>query len=527
MAGTLSASRTSCPDGSCTEGGERVDSVDVPIIQSNEESRDKYDATTESFLTRESCSDFVAIDILEEGATETAVDPGQIDLHYSDVREPWGYDPHPEHGVRPCSVASFFIMQASAARHADATRGMVAAEPRHRSAADETGTNGASGAVGADGDRGNAENTRRRVDRRSRGGKRSGAGTAVQEEVMENPDELIEEGVPMTAKDVANEIGSAADHWAGDHSRSGGGTETPRCGGSRYQNQDESCYPGAAWTTLHILAILAWTFDKCAMTSRRTNHSKAAIRVYEAFQPVAGGEVAVEVEIPDGEWEVWLNAPSGGIRGAVLSPPPGTRHLSVIGSARTVELVAWGPHPASPSSHPFFPPPFSTVPPPPSLSSTPHQNGGEPPGVFANSKLFDHPGTIYYEDGALPGDSSSPSFSSSPISTYSASVLTVLHVRAGSEYAGDLMAIGFHHQPAAMAMLGAQHCSPGAGGGVPGGGAAEERVWRAAGDGGPCCHERLCNELLWRGVGQGRLALTLPASTHRCHLVREQRCMFS
>ncbi|CAI5535825.1 unnamed protein product [Closterium sp. Naga37s-1] len=63
---------------------------------------------------------------------------------------------------------------------------------------------------------------------------------------------------------------------------------------------------------------------------------------YEAFQPVAGGEVAVEMEIPDGDWEVLLNAPSGGIRGAVHAPPPGTRRLSVIGSASTVELVAWG-----------------------------------------------------------------------------------------------------------------------------------------------------------------------------------------
>ncbi|CAI5535095.1 unnamed protein product [Closterium sp. Naga37s-1] len=63
---------------------------------------------------------------------------------------------------------------------------------------------------------------------------------------------------------------------------------------------------------------------------------------YEAFQPVAGGEVAVEMEIPDGDWEVLLNAPSGGIRGAVHAPPPGTRRLSVIGAASTVELVAWG-----------------------------------------------------------------------------------------------------------------------------------------------------------------------------------------
>ncbi|CAI5485749.1 unnamed protein product [Closterium sp. Naga37s-1] len=186
MATTSSASRATCHDGSCTEGGERVERVDVPITQSTEESRDKYDATTESFLTRESCSDFVAIDILEEGATVTAVDPGRIDLHYSDVREPWGYDPHPELGVRPCSVASFFIMQASVARHADTTRGMVAAEPRHRSSAGET-------AVGSDGDRGTAEHARRWVDRRSRGGKRSGSGAAVQEEVMEDPDELIEE----------------------------------------------------------------------------------------------------------------------------------------------------------------------------------------------------------------------------------------------------------------------------------------------------------------------------------------------
>ncbi|CAI5493416.1 unnamed protein product [Closterium sp. Naga37s-1] len=196
---------------------------------------------------------------------ETAVDLGRIDLHYLDVREPWGYDPHPEHGVRPCSVASFFIMQASAARHADATRGMVAASPRHRFSADETGTNGSSAAVGADGGRGTTEHARRWVDRGSRGRKRSGAGAAVQEEVMEDPDELMEE------------------------------------------------------------VTVAQSIIK-----------------YKAIQPVAGGEVAVGMEILDGEWEVLLNALLGGIRGAVLSPPPGKRHLSVIGSARTVELVAWG-----------------------------------------------------------------------------------------------------------------------------------------------------------------------------------------
>ncbi|CAI5523118.1 unnamed protein product [Closterium sp. Naga37s-1] len=238
-AATSSASRTTCPEGSCTGGGERVERVDVPITQSNEESRDKYDATTESFLTRESCSDFVAIDILEEGATETAVDPGRIDLHYSDVRELWGYDPHPEHGVRPCSVASFFIMQASAARHADATRGMVAAAPRHRSSADETGTNGAS-AAGADGDRETTEHARRWVDRGSRGGKRSGAGAAVQEEVMEDPDELIEE----------------------------------------------------------------------VTVAQR----------YVAFQPVAVGEVAVGMEMPDGKWEVLTCALAGQQGRCALAP---------------------------------------------------------------------------------------------------------------------------------------------------------------------------------------------------------------
>ncbi|CAI5536943.1 unnamed protein product [Closterium sp. Naga37s-1] len=278
MAATSSASRTTCPEGSCTGGGERVERVDVPITQSNEESRDKYDATTESFLTRESCSDFVAIDILEEGAIETAVDPGRIDLHYSDVREPWGYDPHPEHGVRPCSVASFFIMQASAARHADATRGMVAAAPRHRSSADETarkqqidaghsfgtvymrlamritgvfaacfravkllhhGTNGAS-AAGADGDRETTEHARRWVDRGSRGGKRSGAGAAVQEKVMEDPDELIEE----------------------------------------------------------------------VTVAQR----------YVAFQPVAVGEVAVGMEMPDGKWEVLTCALAGQQGRCALAP---------------------------------------------------------------------------------------------------------------------------------------------------------------------------------------------------------------
>ncbi|CAI5985031.1 unnamed protein product [Closterium sp. NIES-64] len=101
--------------------------------------------------------------------------PGDTDVDTTD-----NADPHTHGG-------------ASAARHADATRGMVAAEPRHRSSVDETGTNGVSTTVGAGGGRGTAEHARRWVDRRSRGGKRSGAGVAVQEEVMEDPDELIEE----------------------------------------------------------------------------------------------------------------------------------------------------------------------------------------------------------------------------------------------------------------------------------------------------------------------------------------------
>ncbi|CAI5523186.1 unnamed protein product [Closterium sp. Naga37s-1] len=82
------------------------------------------------------------------------------------------------------------------------------------------------------------------------------------------------------------------------------------------------------------------------------------------------------------------------------------------------ELGGWSvrgvvPHPASPSLHPFFPPPFPSLPTRPHLLCSPPGMDGEPPDVFANSKLFDQLGTIYYEDGALSGDSSSPSSSSS------------------------------------------------------------------------------------------------------------------
>ncbi|CAI6004773.1 unnamed protein product, partial [Closterium sp. NIES-65] len=65
---------------------------------------------------------------------------------------------------------------------------------------------------------------------------------------------------------------------------------------------------------------------------------------YEAFQPFPRGEseVSVALDIPDGDWVVVLIAPAGGIRGTVHAPPPGTRRLSVVGAASSIELVAWG-----------------------------------------------------------------------------------------------------------------------------------------------------------------------------------------
>ncbi|CAI5462638.1 unnamed protein product [Closterium sp. Yama58-4] len=65
---------------------------------------------------------------------------------------------------------------------------------------------------------------------------------------------------------------------------------------------------------------------------------------YESFQPFPRGdvEVAVPLDIPDGDWVVVLNAPAGGIRGTVHAPPPGTQRLSVVGAASTIELAAWG-----------------------------------------------------------------------------------------------------------------------------------------------------------------------------------------
>ncbi|GJP56723.1 hypothetical protein CLOM_g15776 [Closterium sp. NIES-68] len=65
---------------------------------------------------------------------------------------------------------------------------------------------------------------------------------------------------------------------------------------------------------------------------------------YESLQPFPRGEadLSIPMDIPDGEWTVVLNAPAGGIRGTVHAPPPGTRRFSVIGSANTVELAAWG-----------------------------------------------------------------------------------------------------------------------------------------------------------------------------------------
>ncbi|CAI5949790.1 unnamed protein product [Closterium sp. NIES-65] len=186
------------------------------------------------------------------------------------------------------------------------------------------GTNGAI-AAGADGNRETTEHARRWVDRGSRGGKRSGAGAAVQEKVMEDPDELIEEvtvaqrfsvhfhhvmarcalrwkqGVPMTAKDAGKEIGSAADHWAGDHSRYGGGTETPRCVADNW-GPESVLYQHGSRT--HI-AFKEWL-----------EGGEAEMRPY----PVAVGEVAVGMEMPDGKWEVLTCALVGQQGRCALAP---------------------------------------------------------------------------------------------------------------------------------------------------------------------------------------------------------------
>ena len=47
------------------------------------------------------------------------------------------------------------------------------------------------------------------------------------------------------------------------------------------------------------------------------------------------------LEVPDGDWEVWLNAPQGGVQGAVVTSTLAFSQLAV-GSATTKTLTSFG-----------------------------------------------------------------------------------------------------------------------------------------------------------------------------------------
>ncbi|CAI5458285.1 unnamed protein product [Closterium sp. Yama58-4] len=215
----------------------------------------------------------------DEGAERPAVDvptrkEWNVDVQWEDVEELWSYDVHPTQGAQPASLASTLIMLAHAGANGnshfiggstpwpnlDTGTGMRAPSTQVLSMLDQsaspysnlgfhflTFTDALDGG-GADTEVQNPnafsepETLPRWTGRRKRKRGEDQIDSSKEEQtvaqrlsshfyhVMMRCGAMKKEGHPMTPADVARELGSPPNHWAGDHSGCGGvGDTPPRC----------------------------------------------------------------------------------------------------------------------------------------------------------------------------------------------------------------------------------------------------------------------------------------------------------
>ncbi|CAI5469756.1 unnamed protein product [Closterium sp. Yama58-4] len=204
-----------------------------------------------------------AVDEADAGTT-------QVDVQWADVEELWQYDIHPVRGARPSSLASSLIVHAHAGACSNLRfiGGTTPWANVDEATETMTGCNN-DGVAGETDNQGSdvGENLPRWTGRRKRkrGGDEINAGneesTVAQRfashffHVMMRCAALLKAGTPMTPEDVAREIGTAPNHWAGDHSECGrNGSIPPRCVTEKWGRECALYEPGSETHK----AVLAW-----------------------------------------------------------------------------------------------------------------------------------------------------------------------------------------------------------------------------------------------------------------------------
>ncbi|CAI5459645.1 unnamed protein product [Closterium sp. Yama58-4] len=167
-----------------------------------------------------------------------------VEVQWGDVVELWEYDPHPVHGTRPSSLASSLVVRAHTREgvHSDLIEGSTPWTSR----ADCARLAGGVGDPGdGDEDRTGCATKAAPLPRWTRRRKRKRDGddqTADDEEVtvasrfashfhyvMMRCAARKADGKMMTPEEVAEELGLADNHWAGDHSGCGQSGRISRC----------------------------------------------------------------------------------------------------------------------------------------------------------------------------------------------------------------------------------------------------------------------------------------------------------